>query len=481
MPETTPPGPDAWLRRRRSPSPANLAVIFRCLLGLLARLRTPLFWELRRVTKAGTVLPVLIYQCFVTPASDPHPSLTVQMSSHPYPAPTNIYSRHDVASAESWVVQQGTDELGSFGAFATDHGAAPYNAAYSSGFFPQSHSTGPERIKHSASRSTSRSLSASVGAGGRPDDKLRKSKLSPEDQLNIETAVNFYIIDAIESGNWPKPDSRYLTRANIRNRHETPWEQGMADLILNQVQTFRSKMVKFAEEYARMYDLASRVDRLDPGGGMQPAERTNAIHSLCERVLLADNWTEYILHEVDIHAGKFNLFSNPIFLSFHNDFWYTHPVSPISRKRDMPWNLPPLRLLTISGAALSCGLRRVWQPDLVLDRRRRNHDSLLCYSVKYHILEKEIHAGMSKSCVHECPKIRGEFQEMLREVHQNGLKLKAKYAPAVIDFFIPSASEINLLRHHPYAQLPGTSSAVAGPSSLESTVYRGNDGWVLTP
>ncbi|KAG6377257.1 hypothetical protein JVT61DRAFT_1318 [Boletus reticuloceps] len=382
--------------------------------------------------------------------------------SYPYPAPTNLYSCHDVASAE-----QGTDELGLFGAFATDHGAAPYNAAYSSGFFPQSHTTGPERIKRSASRSTC-SLSASVSARGRPDDKLRKSKFSPEDQLNIETAVNFYIIDAIESGNWPEPDSQYLTRANVKKRHETPWEQGTADLILNQVQTFRSKMAKFAEKYTKMYDLASRAD---PGGGMQPTERTNAIHSLCERVLIADNWTEYILHEVDFHTGKFNLFSNPILLSFHSDFWYTHPVSPISHQRDMPWDSPPLRLLTISGAV----------PDLDLDRRRQNHDSLLCYSVKYHTLEKEIHTGMSKSLVHECPKIRGEFQEMLREVHQNGLKLKAKYAPAVIDFFIPSASEINLLRHHPHTQLPGTSSAVAGPSSLGSTVYHDTGGWVLTP
>ena len=55
----------------------------------------------------------------------------------------------------------------------------------------------------------------------------------------------------------------------------------------------------------------------------------------------------------EIFKGKFNLFCNPIFLLYHTDFWYTHPTSPVVRQKDMPWDNPPLQLLSISATAVS--------------------------------------------------------------------------------------------------------------------------------
>ncbi|KAG9309811.1 hypothetical protein JVU11DRAFT_10188 [Chiua virens] len=242
-------------------------------------------------------------------------------------------------------------------------------------------------------------------------------------------------------------------------------------MLVNQVHTFRSKMAKAAETYAELYDLPSIVD---PDGLLPPTANLDAICTYCEEIHSPKNWKIYYLHESDTKTRKFNLFSNPTFLLFHSEFWYTHAMSLVWHQESIPWNTTPLQLLSISAAALACGLRRVWQPQVTMAKSKRKRT--VRYSANYH--KQQIIYGMEKTLLHECPDTRCAFQQLLHQVHEDGLQLKAS-RQSTDEFFIPSAMDMRSLQLNTYATQPlGISQAIAGPSSQGLVAYD-DPGWVL--
>ncbi|KAI9453749.1 hypothetical protein HD554DRAFT_2043269 [Boletus coccyginus] len=311
-------------------------------------------------------------------------------------------------------------------------------------------------VAPSVSRSTSRSVSTPVSIRNL-DDKLRKCTLSHADKRNVELALDLIVLDAILNGTpWDSDnvEPTYLMQASAKTGHATLWNDNIRKLLINQIQTFRSKMAKTAETYATMYNLSSVVD---PNGFLQPMEKSLTIHTRCEDILSPRNWQIYYLHDVD------------------------------PQTESIPWDTTPLQLLSTSAAALACGLRRVWQPeDIAAAKSSKSQGkgarvaSTLRYSADYNNLAQEIIGGMEKTLRHECPDIGRAFEQLLHKVHEDGLKLKASRAMPGNNFFIPSTSDIISLQLNVQAQSLGMShQAIPSSSSQTSTAYL-NPNWALT-
>ncbi|KAF8414433.1 hypothetical protein L210DRAFT_3509235 [Boletus edulis BED1] len=335
---------------------------------------------------------------------------------------------------------------------------------------------------------SSRSLALSTRSthsvlDGASEDRVRKSSLSIADKRNFERAFDLAIQGVIRTLGWgnsgriDETTRECLSQACCESNHrssflysgrgyrlaellefsETDWSDDLRRLFGEQRHTFRSKMMQTAAPFANKYGMSGRVG---PQGVLPPAGKAAAAARLCEDMINDENWELYYLHNRAGTAGNGNiLFANPIFLEYHLQFWYRHPMSPLRRLRldsDTMWATTPIRLLASSATALACALRRAARGV----EAGSSADASLRYSVEaYAPMEARVINGMNQVLEGSgtAAVSRHGLENMPFDLHRRGLELLSKtQTPRSPHFYIPSFEQLlSLTGAQPFTEAQG--------------------------